>query len=91
MDGSQALGLNAWTHLATTWDGGTWRLFVNGVQAGVRQFSGSIGQSAQPLLIGGNAIWNDEWFQGQIDELRVYNRALTPTEIATDRDTPVNP
>jgi glucose/arabinose dehydrogenase/PKD repeat protein len=89
VDGSQGLLLNTWAHLATTWDGGTWRLFVNGVQVGVRQFSGSIPQSAQPLRIGGNAVWGDEWFQGQIDEVRVYNRALSAAEIAADRDTPV--
>jgi hypothetical protein len=39
--------------------------------------------SAAPLHIGGNAIWG-EWFSGLIDEVRIYNRALTQTEIATD-------
>ena len=42
--------------------------------------------SDSPLRIGGNAVW-PEWFAGLIDEVRVYNRALTPAEIATDRDT----
>ena len=41
-----------------------------------------------PLRIGGNAIWN-EWFDGLIDELRIYNRALSTTEIQTDMNTPV--
>ncbi len=40
-----------------------------------------------PLRIGGNAIWN-EWFDGLIDELRIYDRALSPTEIQTDMQTP---
>ena len=30
-----------------------------------------------------------EYFGGLIDEVRVYNRALSAAEIATDRDTPV--
>ena len=40
------------------------------------------------LRIGGNAIWG-EYFSGLIDEVRIYNRALTPTEIQTDMNTPV--
>ena len=35
-------------------------------------------------------IWA-EWFAGQIDEVRVYDRALSATEVAADRDRPVNP
>jgi concanavalin A-like lectin/glucanase superfamily protein len=42
------------------------------------------------LKIGGNAIWG-EWFAGLIDEVRIYNRALTPTQLQTDMATPINP
>ena len=38
--------------------------------------------------IGGNAIWG-EYFRGQIDDVRIYNRALTVTEIMSDMNTPV--
>ena len=43
-----------------------------------------------PLRIGGNAIWG-EYFNGLIDEVRVYNRALTATEIQGDMDRSVTP
>ena len=33
-------------------------------------------------------VWA-EWFVGQIDEVRVYNRALSPTEIQADMGTPL--
>jgi Concanavalin A-like lectin/glucanases superfamily len=33
--------------------------------------------------LGGNTVWG-EWFAGTIDELNVYNRALTAAEIAVD-------
>ena len=39
--------------------------------------------------IGGNAIWG-EWFQGDIDEVRIYNRALTATEIQADMNTSIS-
>jgi hypothetical protein len=45
--------------------------------------------SNNPLRIGGNASWANEFFNGLIDDLRVYNRALSATEIATDMSTPV--
>ena len=41
-----------------------------------------------PLQIGGNRVW-PEWFQGQIDDVRVYNRALSASELQTDMNTPV--
>jgi hypothetical protein len=38
--------------------------------------------------MGGNAVWA-EWFAGQIDEVRIYNRALTPAQIQVDMATPM--
>ena len=88
--GSAGLAVNAWSHLATTYDGATWRLFVNGAQVATRSFTGAIPSSTQPLRIGGNNIWS-EWFSGLIDEVRVYNRARTAADIIADRDTPIAP
>jgi hypothetical protein len=86
--GVSALPLNTWSHLAATYNGSTLRLYVNGVEVGSQAASGAIQVSARPLRIGGNAIWG-EWFAGRIDEVRIYNRALGPTEIQTDMTTPV--
>ena len=85
-----AIALNAWTHLAATYDGATLRLFVNGTQVTSRALTGSIVSSTQPLRIGGNQVWG-EYFAGLIDEVRVYNRALSAAEIQTDMNTPVSP
>ncbi len=41
------------------------------------------------LRIGGNSVWG-EYFAGLIDEVRVYNRALTAAEIQQDMQTPVS-
>jgi PKD repeat protein len=88
--GTGAVPLNAWTHLAVTYDGATLRLFVNAAQVSSRALPGQILVSSGPLRIGGNAVW-PEWFQGLIDELRVYNRALTPQQLQTDMNTPIGP
>ena len=34
--------------------------------------------------LGGNAIFGSEWYAGLLDDVRVYNRALSATEIQTD-------
>ena len=86
--GTAQLPLNAWSHVATTYDGATLRLYVDGTQVGSRAQTGSIAPSTGPLKIGGNGIWG-EWFGGLIDEVRVYNRALTAAELQADMATPV--
>ena len=86
--GTSALGLSSWTHLATTYDGAVLRLFVNGTQVGSANVTGAYPNSAGPLQIGGNRVW-PEWFQGQIDDLRVYNRALSAAELQSDMNSPV--
>jgi hypothetical protein len=83
--GPSALALNAWSHLAMTWDGTTLRLYVNGAQASTAALTGTAAVSSGPLRIGGNAVW-PEWFSGLIDDVRVYNRALTAAEVVADRD-----
>src|SRR5262249_4483947 len=45
--------------------------------------TGNIVEKANPLRIGGDSIWG-EYFQGLIDNVRIYNRSLSQTEIATD-------
>jgi hypothetical protein len=86
--GPTALAANTWAHLAFTWDGTTTRMYVNGTQVATAALSGNAVTSTGALRIGGNSVWG-EWFAGVIDEVRIYNRALSAAEIATDRDTPI--
>ncbi len=87
--GTAALPLNAWTHLATTYDGAVVRLYVNGVLAGSTSVTGAMAASTGVLRIGGNSVWG-EWFAGLIDEVRVYNRALSAGEVQQDMATAVS-
>ncbi len=86
--GTTQLPLNVWTHIATTFDGTAVRLYINGVQVASASASGTIHTSPDQLSIGGNSIWG-EYFQGVIDEVRIYNRGLSAGEIATDMNTPI--
>ena len=85
---ANAVPLNAWTHLATTYDGSSLKIYVNGVLASSKAVTGSMPNSSGALKLGGNSVWG-EWFKGQLDEIRLYSRALTAGQIQTDMATPV--
>jgi len=87
-DGTGALPLNTYSHVAVTYNGSSLVFYVNGVATRTTAVTGNIQTSTMSLRIGGNTIWG-EYFQGQIDEVRVYNRALTQSEIQTDMVTPI--
>ena len=71
-----------------TWDGTTQRLFVNGAQVASRAVVGTLPNSAGALRFGGNGVWS-EWFAGRLDEIRVYDRALSQLELQADMTAPV--
>jgi PKD repeat protein len=81
--GGTQLPTFAWTHLAATYDGTMQKLYMNGALVASRAQAGSTQTSPNPLRIGGDSIWG-EYFNGLIDEVRIYNRALSPGEIQTD-------
>lgn len=86
--GTAGLVTNTWSHLVTTFDGSALRLYVSGVLVQTSAHSGTASVSSGALRIGGNAIWG-EYFRGRIDEVRIYNRALSPAEIQVNMGTPV--
>ena len=62
---------------------------MNGAQVGRRgRSSGTLVNGAGALRFGGNNVWS-EWFAGRLDEIRVYDRALTQAELQSDMTTPV--
>jgi hypothetical protein len=88
LSGGTLLPVNTWSHLAATYDGSTECLYVNGVQVAFRAQTGAIRTSTRPLQLGGDTL-TGEYFTGRLDEVRIYNRALTQGEIQTDMTTPV--
>ena len=83
-----ALPLNQWTHLASTYDGANLRLYVNGLQVAIQPLTGPIQTSSLPLRIGGHSVYG-EHFTGTIDEVRIYNRALSASEVQVLMNSPV--
>jgi hypothetical protein len=84
-----------WTHVAVVLDSSfDATFFVNGVQKDtITHTVGGNANTAQATFIGGAADNGVNplrfWMDGKIDNLRIYNRALSQTEIQTDMNTPI--
>jgi len=78
---SLSLGIDTWTHVAFLYDGDYMKLYLNGVlYATSAKVSGTINSAGTNLAIGNN-LGKTRSFKGVIDEVRVYNRALSAAEI----------
>lgn len=76
--------LGTWYNVAGTWDGINYAIYVNGVQVVAGKGPvGTIATGSAELQIGREGYWPWTYFNGTIDEVQIYNRALTPTEIST--------
>jgi hypothetical protein len=73
-------------HLAGTFDGHTMRLYVDGAEVATLDRPGPIKQSHFDLVIGGFAPQSPAHFQGHLDEVRLFSRALAAGEIRRYRD-----
>lgn len=86
--GSTALSPGTWYHLAGTYDGATVRMYLNGTQTGAVPLTGAINTGSAPIRIGagsGGTVSPEKPFAGLIDDVRIYNYALTPAEVTTIR------
>jgi hypothetical protein len=75
------LPVNTWTHLAVTYNGSTLTFYRDGVAVATSSASGTLSPTTGVLQIGGSQF--GEYFKGLIDEVRIYNKALSATEIQT--------
>lgn len=82
-----SLSGNTWYHIAQTYDGSTLKLYVNGVQVNSSSNSGTVRYDDSNVTIGaddnnGNSTAGMTFFfNGSIDEVMIFNRALSSAEI----------
>lgn len=73
---------STWNHVALTYKTGSgMRVYVNGTLVGTNPISGNLAVNNAPFQIGGETAVYGYKYGGKIDEVRMWNRALTPTEI----------
>lgn len=78
---SSAISFNQWAHIVGTWDGTFLNIYVNGNLENSVNHQGNNPPWSGGLMHIGSLTGTSERLQGRIDEVRVYNRALTDCEI----------
>ncbi len=82
LTGRTASNNNTWYHLAGTFDGTNIKIYLNGVLAGTTAFTGPIATNTANVNFGRDAdSGGRRYYRGRIDDVRIYNRALTDVEI----------
>ena len=69
--------------MVTVWDGTNEFIFINGLFDSSIPASGTLIQGNAPVKIGGNPIDSQQFFGGKLDDVRIYNRALSSNEVAS--------
>ena len=88
LDSGRAPVPGEWHHVAASFDGLTARFYVDGVETANRSYFGDVGNS-NTWRVGAYGPAPAGYFDGLIDEVRIYDRALAPAQIAADVDRPV--
>src|SRR5439155_734879 len=83
-----ALAVNTWTHLAARFDGAAGGLYMNGELGAGQAQTAPLVVASGALQIGAGSLAG-QGFAGRIDEMRIYNRALSQAGIQSDMNTAI--
>jgi sugar lactone lactonase YvrE len=83
--------VGTWCHVAGSYDGANIRVYFNGVLEGSVSAPPGFRTVGQQISIGARAYNNDLFMNGWIDELQVFNRALSQTEVQSVMNGGVTP
>ncbi|MGE5296641.1 MAG: sugar-binding protein, partial [Solirubrobacterales bacterium] len=79
--GSREIGLNEWHHVAGVFDGKQMALYVDGTLDASQEAWGSINVNDAAVQIGANSEQANRFWNGLIDDLRIYNYGLSETQV----------
>jgi fibronectin type 3 domain-containing protein len=94
INGTSAIPTGVWTHMAVTWSNNVGTLYVNGVQVGQNTsmtWNPSLLETTTQNYIGRSEWSSDPYFNGTIDDFRIYAHALTAAQIYSLATTAVPP
>lgn len=78
----QMPSISDWTHIVGMYDGDTMYLYFDGQLQAQNTVSTTIQGNNEPLVLGAATSHSTDFFEGKIDEVRIYNRSLTDEEIS---------
>ena len=80
-ESSTIISLGEWHYVTLTYDGTTLRFYLDGNPDGSQAMAGPLCTNNQPLNIGADFPGGNEYWQGAIDELRIWNVALSNGQV----------
>ncbi|MEO6131046.1 MAG: LamG-like jellyroll fold domain-containing protein, partial [Saprospiraceae bacterium] len=80
--GGNELVPGTWTHVVTSHGPVNDKIYINGVLAATKAVGGTLNHTNHEVGVGWNPIDRGNYFDGDIDEVRIYNRDLTDQEVA---------
>jgi hypothetical protein len=81
VNASTTINANEWHHLAAVYNGSVMQLYLDGKLDATQPWTGGIGRNDADVLIGENVEQPNRCFDGLIDDVRIYNHALSESEI----------
>jgi hypothetical protein len=85
LDSNWSLPVNTWKNVISTYDGTWLRVYINGNAAGAMRVSGATCVNTQPLAVGAknqpSKSLLEAYWDGLLDDVRIYNRVLTSAEV----------
>ncbi len=82
--------ITLWHHYAGTYDGTNVKLYIDGAPVASTTYAGNINTDTGPLYIGKDDGYSRQ-FNGLLDEVAIFNRALSDTEVLALSSSAVNP
>ena len=81
-----ALSTTAWTHLTIVFNGTQAQFYVNGNLTATKPLAATITARGNLMRLGADAS-PSQYFKGVLDDVRIYGRTLTASEVQTDMNT----
>ncbi|MDT7828843.1 malectin domain-containing carbohydrate-binding protein [Pricia sp. S334] len=72
---------NRWQHIAVTYDGSAMTWYINGDEVGSEAHSGQVSDFKEGYI--GWSGWSEEYFEGGIDDVRLFDNALTQQQVSS--------
>lgn len=80
---TSTVSTSTWTYVAMSFDGSTINLYVNGVLDGTTSYVSSVNTTTVAVSIGRRLSGTPGYYNGLLDDVRIYNQVLTADEIMT--------
>ncbi|MDP3845773.1 MAG: LamG-like jellyroll fold domain-containing protein [Pseudomonas sp.] len=82
LDSTASVPVGQWSHVLIRYAPGDQRIYINGALAGSASFSGTPVANTDPLQLGNDQGFAGRYFNGALDELRIYAVALSTAQIS---------